>query len=109
MVEAGDSPPLLWGFPVLVPRKAFSQTEIPWFSLGRKLRDGRGLFGVVANSQILCKASSPSELSSITCSPEALLEQEKLACILVSCHLQLGRTQWGVSLLGNTKPCSNLS
>lgn len=59
MVEACDSLPLLWGIPALVPRKASSQTEIPSVSLGQRLRKGRGLFGVVANSQILCKHQDP--------------------------------------------------
>lgn len=30
MEEACDSPPLLWGVPALVPRKAFYHSEIPW-------------------------------------------------------------------------------
>lgn len=106
MVEACDSPPLLWGVPALIPRKAFSQTEIPWFSRGQRLRKGRGLFGVVSNSQMLCKSSRPNELSFITCSHEALLEREELACVLVSYHLQLGEHS---ALLSNIKPHSNLS
>jgi len=64
----------------------------------------------VANSRTLCKASRPSELSFTTCSPEALLEWEILACILVSYHLQL----WGghneeSAFLDNTKPHSYFS
>lgn len=100
LVEACDSPPLLCGIPALVLRKVLSQTEIPWVSLGQRLRKGRSLSGVVANSQILRKASRHNELSFITCSPEALPEQEKLACTLVLYCLQLGGTQWGVCITG---------
>lgn len=54
----------------------------------------------MANSQVLCKASRPNELSFITCSSEALLEREKLARVLVSYNW--GEHSGESALPGNT-------